>query len=249
MNIHIYSTDKECGQAAAEAGASLLRAVLKEKEFATIVVATGASQFEMLAHLVESPGISWNRVRGFHLDEYIGIPITHPASFRLYLWQRFVSRLPIPLHSFCYLDGERDPDKEARRASETLNLALPIDVAFIGIGENGHLAFNDPPADFTTKEPYILVELDEACRAQQMGEGWFASMDQVPRKAISMSVHHIMQSSHIICTVPDQRKAKAVMQTVEGEVRPEVPASMLQRHQHCALFLDTFSASLLNKSR
>lgn len=245
MNIHIYPTDKECGRAAAEAGAILLQEALKEKEQATMVIATGASQFDMLAHLVQLKGIAWDRVRGFHLDEYIGVPITHPASFRLYLWQRFVSRLPVPLHSFCYLDGEEDPLKEALRAGQALEQALPIDVAFIGIGENGHLAFNDPPADFTTTDPYITVELDAACRAQQMGEGWFDSLEQVPERAISMSVHHIMKSRHIICTVPDQRKARAVKEAVEGEITPVVPASILQKHSRCELFLDAFSSSLL----
>ncbi len=244
MNIEIISDKKQMGKAAAAAGAKLIREALAARGEANIIVATGASQFEMLEALVAEPGINWNRVTGFHLDEYVGLPIDHPASFRGYLWQRFVSRLPLPLRAFYFLDAERDAAAECRRVGEVLK-KHPIDVAFVGIGENGHLAFNDPPANFETEEPYLVVELDEACRRQQLGEGWFPTFDDVPRQAISMSVRQIMKSEAIICTVPDERKAEAVRNSVEGEVTPRVPASILQRHSACTLFLDPPAASLL----
>jgi glucosamine-6-phosphate deaminase len=246
MNIQIMPDKQQMGKAAAAAGAELVRAALAERGAANIIVATGASQFEMLAALSEAPGIDWHRVTGFHLDEYVGLPITHPASFRRYLWERFVSRLPLPLRAFHYLDGEGDPAAEAERVSEIIR-RHPIDVAFVGIGENGHLAFNDPPADFETEKPYIVVELDDACRRQQLGEGWFPTFEDVPRQAISMSVRQIMMSRAIICTVPDERKAEAVRNAVEAEVTPKVPASILQRHERCTLFLDRPAASLLRK--
>jgi glucosamine-6-phosphate deaminase len=246
MNIEIMPDKEQMGKAAAAAGAALVRKALAERGEANIIVATGASQFEMLAALSQQPDINWHRVTGFHLDEYVGLPITHPASFRLYLWQRFVSRLPLPLRSFHFLDGEGDPQQECQRVSEII-ARHPIDVAFVGIGENGHLAFNDPPADFETEEPYIVVQLDDACRRQQLGEGWFPTFDDVPRSAISMSVRQIMKSRAIICTVPDERKAEAVRNAVEGEVTPAVPASILQRHSCCSLFLDQPAASLLRK--
>jgi glucosamine-6-phosphate deaminase len=201
----------------------------------------------MLESLVGEPGIAWNHVTVFHLDEYVGLPITHPASFRKYLWERFASRLPLPPRAFHFIDGEGSPAAECARLAELIR-PVTIDVAFIGIGENGHVAFNDPPADFQTEEPYLVVELDEACRRQQHGEGWFESMDEVPREAISMSVRQIMASRSIICTVPDERKAAAVRDAVEGNITPEVPASILQEHPDCDLFLDPAAASRLATS-
>ena len=244
MDIKIMPDKQQMGKAAAAAGAELVRKALAERGAASIIVATGASQFEMLAQLSQERGIDWHHVTGFHLDEYVGLPITHPASFRRYLWERFVSRLPLPLRGFHYLDGEGDPAAEAARVSDIIR-SHPIDVAFVGIGENGHLAFNDPPADFETEVPYIVVQLDDACRRQQLGEGWFPTIDDVPREAISMSVRQIMKSRAIICTVPDERKAESVRNAVEGEVTPQVPASILQRHEHCTLFLDKPAGSLL----
>jgi glucosamine-6-phosphate deaminase len=246
MDIVIMADKRELGKAAAAAGAERLRAALRERGSANIIVATGASQFEMLEQLVREPDIAWPSVTAFHLDEYVGLPITHPASFRRYLWERFVSRLPLPLATFHYLDGERDARAECRRVGELI-CRHPIDVAFVGIGENGHLAFNDPPADFETTEPYIVVELDDACRRQQLGEGWFPTFEDVPRQAISMSVRQIMSSRAIVCTVPDERKAAAVRNAVEGEVTPHVPASILQRHQSATLFLDEPAASRLSQ--
>ena len=242
MNIETFSTKEEMGAAAAAHGVSKLQAVLAEKGSASFIVATGASQFEMLAKLAEAD-LPWNKLTGFHLDEYVGLSINHEASFRKYLWERFVSRLPLPLAAFHFLDGEEDADAECRRASELIE-QTSIDVAFVGIGENGHLAFNDPPADFETDQPYLTVDLDDACRQQQFGEGWFPSLDAVPRQAISMSVRQIMKSDAIVCTVPDERKAEAVKNATQGPVSPEVPASILQEHPDCRLFLDAAAASL-----
>jgi glucosamine-6-phosphate deaminase len=179
----------------------------------------------------------------FHLDEYIGISEEHPASFRKYLRERFADI--VAPGEFHYINGNADPIKECIRLGNLIS-KHPIDVAFVGIGENSHLAFNDPPADFTTDEAYIVVTLNEACRRQQMGEGWFATISDVPAKAISMSVKQIMKSKAIICTVPDLRKAEAVKKTVEGSISPEIPASILRNHEAVWLYLDNDSASLLS---
>ncbi|HEV2295050.1 MAG TPA: glucosamine-6-phosphate deaminase [Tepidisphaeraceae bacterium] len=244
MKTNISDTKQEMGRRAAEHGAELIRKAIDARGSANIIVATGASQFEMLQALANQPDIRWDKVTGFHLDEYVAMPITHDASFRKYLWERFVSKLPLPLAVFHYVNAETDPEGECRRLGELIK-QHPIDVAFIGIGENGHVAFNDPPADFETDEPFIVVQLDEACRRQQLGEGWFPTLDDVPTRAISMSVRQIMKSRSIACTVPDQRKAEAVRNSVQGPVTNQVPASILQKHEEVALFLDKAAASLL----
>jgi glucosamine-6-phosphate deaminase len=242
MDITI-STDKNgLGQRASKEGASLIRQAIAQQGQATIIVATGASQFEMLSALIEQPDIDWSRITAFHLDEYIGMPSTHPASFRKYLKERLVDKVPIG--TFHYINGEDNAQAECDRLAPLIN-AQPIDVAFMGIGENGHLAFNDPPADFETEEAYLIVDLDEDCRKQQLGEGWFATLEDVPQQAISMSIRQIMKSKHIVCSVPDQRKATAVQATVEGPITPQVPASILQQHPQTSLYLDQASASLL----
>ena len=244
MEIKIKSTPKELGQTAGKAGGELVRKAIALNGFANIILATGTSQFETLNQLIEELEIEWSKVTLFHLDEYIGLPITHPASFRKYLKERFISKVP-NLKGVNLIDGEIDPAAECERLS-ALILAHPIDVAFVGIGENGHLAFNDPPADFETEKPYIVVELDEACRKQQLGEGWFPSLEAVPTKAISMSVRQILKSKAIICSVPDLRKAQAVKNTIENSVSNLFPATALQLHPDCTCFLDTDSASLLS---
>lgn len=243
MNIVISETAAEMGRLAAECGAEVIRQALADRGEAAIIVATGASQFTVLENLIKQPNIDWTRVTGFHLDEYIGLSMDHPASFRGYLKQRFVDL--VPLKEFHYIDGEFDiPSVECGRLAELLR-HKKIDVAFVGIGENGHLAFNDPPADFETESPYIVVQLDEACRRQQLGEGWFPSLDDVPQQAISMTIRQIMKTSHIVCSVPDKRKAEAVANSVEGPVTPQVPASILQEHANTNLFLDVAAASRL----
>jgi len=235
------------GRRAAELGAQLIRKAIVDRGHANIVVATGKSQLEMIDALATLPDIAWNQVTGFHLDEYVGMSISHPASFRLYLWQRFISRLPLPLHEFYFLNGEQDCAGECERVGSIL-LGHPVDVAFVGIGENGHLAFNDPPADFENDDPFVLVDLDEACRRQQLGEGWFPDIESVPRKAITITVKQIMKSRSIICTVGDERKATAVRNAVQGNVDPMVPASILQQHDDVSLILDVAAASLLDKT-
>lgn len=245
--IHrIFDTKQQSGAAAAQEGGDLIRTALKSRGQASIIVATGASQFEMLKALAAQSDIDWHKVTAFHLDEYVGLSIRHPASFRKYLWERFVSRLPLPLAQFHYLDGEGDYQKVISEKSAEI-ARHSIDVAFIGIGENGHLAFNDPPADFNTEQPYLVVKLDEACRKQQVGEGWFGGMDDVPTHAISMSVRQILKSRAIICTVPDERKARAVKAAIEGPVTPQVPASILQKHEQTTIYLDRPAASLLSR--
>lgn len=241
MKIEVGATKDEMGRSAARAGAERIRRALKDRGEATIIVATGASQFETMMHLVREPAIDWSRVTCFHLDEYVGMTVKHPASFRRYLRERFVERLPIPIGAFHYIDAETDPEAECRRLRELISPVV-VDVAFVGIGENGHLAFNDPPADFETEEPFLVVALDERCRRQQLGEGWFARLDEVPERAISMSIRQILKSKSIVCTVPDERKAAAVALAIAGPVTPDIPASILQTHTACALFLDAYSA-------
>ena len=244
MHIKIADSRPAMGKYVAEAAAAHLQDILSKTSEANLVVATGSSQFEVLDCLVQMQDIDWSRVNGFHLDEYLGLPITHSASFCGYLKQRFVDR--VPLKSFFYLDGTLPPNELVQRACDKLR-DRPINLMLCGIGENGHLAFNDPPADFEVKEPYHLVELDEACRRQQVGEGWFDSLDQVPTQAISMTIHQILKSERILCSVPDRRKAEAVKQTLEGKVTPEVPASALSHHSATTLILDTTSSCLLSE--
>ena len=244
MKIWISATSEETGRRAAGQGAHLLREALASKPIATIVVATGASQFHLYDALVAEANIDWSRVEIFHLDEYVGLPATHPGSFRKYLAERFIDRLPTPPAAFYPIAGEDDPLVECGRLAELID-SRTIDVLFCGIGENGHLAFNDPPADFECDAAYLIVELDEACRRQQLGEGWFPKLSKVPKQAISMSIRQIMSAAAIVCTVPDERKAEAVRAAIEGEITADVPASILQKHEHCALFLDRESSRLL----
>ncbi|PHS01753.1 MAG: glucosamine-6-phosphate deaminase [Blastopirellula sp.] len=246
MQVIVRETKLESGKEAAQDGAAVIRAALAERGQATIIVATGASQFEVLAALVAEPEIDWSKVTCFHLDEYAGMSIEHPASFRKYLKERFVDQLPTPPAAFHYIDAEVDCQGECDRLGALIQNEQ-VDVAFIGIGENGHLAFNDPPADFETESPYLVVDLDEACRQQQQGEGWFATLDDVPKQAISMSVNRILKAGLIVCTVPDERKAAAVQKAVEGPVSPKLPASILQQHGSTRLYLDEPAASLLNQ--
>lgn len=243
MEISVFTDPIALGQQAGKIGAQLIRDAIQSQGFANIILATGTSQFETLKQLLQEKDIDWSKVTVFHLDEYIGLPITHPASFRKYLKERFFDQ--VNLKAFHLIDGEHDPEQECKRLSGIIE-KHPIDVAFVGIGENGHLAFNDPPADFHTKEPYIIVELDEACRMQQLGEGWFQDLASVPKRAISMSIHQIMQSKHVVCSVPDLRKAQSVKACLEGEISPMHPASILQHHGNCRIFLDSASSSLLS---
>jgi glucosamine-6-phosphate deaminase len=248
MNVEIRPDKAALGRRAAADGAAAIRSALTSRGECTVVLATGASQFEMLDALVEQPDIDWSKVTAFHLDEYVGLPSTHPASFRNYLQERFVARVP-QLGRFVPVAGDAaDLAAELDRLNALL-AGREVEVCFAGIGENCHLAFNDPPADFDVEAPYILVTLDEACRRQQLGEGWFPSLDAVPAQAISMSIRQILKSRRVILTVPDARKAPAVKAAVEGEISPHCPASILQTHRSCALYLDPPAASLLSQPR
>lgn len=245
MGKFIYKTKQEMGASAATSAARAIEKAIEEHGRANIILATGASQFEMLKNLVQAETVDFSKVTMFHLDEYIDMAEDHPASFRKFLKERFVEKVP-GLKAVHFINGDTgDPQQECRRVGSLIT-EHPIDAAMIGIGENGHLAFNDPPADFETEEPYLVVKLDEKCRKQQLGEGWFETLEQVPRRAISMSIRQIMKSACLIVTVPDERKAEAVKNALEGKVTPMCPASILQQHGNCKIFLDAEAASLLN---
>jgi glucosamine-6-phosphate deaminase len=241
--INVSENAKELGEAAGIAAAQLIREAIKANETAAIILATGTSQFETLNQLINEKDIDWSKVIMFHLDEYIGLPETSPASFRKYLKERFLSKVP-PLKAAYLINGETDAKAECLRLNDLIR-KHPVDVALVGIGENGHLAFNDPPADFETEQPFIIVELDAQCRKQQFNEGWFKTIEDVPRQAISMSIKQIVKSKHIICSVPDERKAIAVKNTLEQKVSNIYPASILQLHPDCRFFLDKASAASL----
>jgi len=243
MQTFVFPTKQQMAEAAAAQAARSLQDAIARRGHATFVAATGASQFEFLEALTSLEGIDWARTTMFHLDEYIGLPESHPASFRRYLRERLIERVhPGTVH---LIRGDApDPQAECRRLNALIS-QYEIDVAFVGIGENGHLAFNDPPADFTVDDPYIIVNLDMACRRQQLGEGWFASIDEVPRQAISMSIRQILRARAIVCTVPDRRKAQAVHDCLTGEITPWHPASILRQHEQAYIFLDAEATTLL----
>ena len=245
MDIRVFPGKAEMGAAAAAQAEGLIREAIAARGSANVIAATGASQFEFLDALTRAPGVDWARTVFFHLDEYVGLPASHPASFRRYLKERIVDR--VSPGAFHRIEGDAaDPAAECARVGALL-ARHPIDAAFVGIGENGHLAFNDPPADFETEAPYLVVELDDACRRQQLGEGWFKSLDEVPRRAISMSVRQILKSRAILCVVPDARKAQAVRDCLEGGVSPLHPASALQQHPRATVYLDPPAAALLER--
>ncbi len=248
MKIFVDQTSKASGHRAAEQGAALILAALKERGEAHIILATGASQFDMLDALVSRQDIDWSKCSVFHLDEYVGLSDDHPASFVGYLNQRFVKRVSNLGHFESINGAESDTQKEIVRLNARL-VTRSIDVAFIGIGENGHLAFNDPPADFETDSPYLKLPLDHACRSQQVSEGWFEKLEDVPTEAITMSIPQILKSRAIICTVPDARKAAAVRDAVEGPYGNICPASALQKHASTWLFLDAPAAGQLRKEK
>lgn len=245
MNLKIFDNKRALSVAAAQQASAVLRATIAKQGRARIVAATGASQLDFLDALTKSAGIDWPRVEMFHLDEYVGLPITHRASFRKYLLENLISKTGISHYHL--LDGEADPEEVIRQVGKKL-VSAPIDVAFVGIGENAHLAFNDPPADFQTAKPYLIVKLDEPCRRQQVGEGWFTDISEVPQQAISMSVRQILKAKEIIAVVPDARKANAVKASLEGEVRTTAPASILRTHSATTLYLDRESAALLDEA-
>jgi glucosamine-6-phosphate deaminase len=245
MKLVVCNNKFSLGLAAAQHAATAIRNAALGNGKARIIAATGAAQFEFLDALTSMQEIDWQRVTMFHLDEYIGLPDSHPASFAKYLQDRLIGKAGIK--DAHLLSGEENPGGIISRVGKALSSA-PIDIAFVGIGENGHIAFNDPPADFVTEEPYLVVNLDEACRRQQLGEGWFRSLSDVPRQAISMSVKQVLKAKEIICIVPDARKAEAVRACFEGEISPSAPASILRTHPNTTVYLDTHSAALLKPS-
>jgi glucosamine-6-phosphate deaminase len=244
MLLKVFSDRVALGKAAAEQAAVAIRRAIEERSQARIIAATAASQLEFLDALTKAPGIDWSKVEAFHLDEYIGLPVTHPGSFRKMLLEQVVGKTGIT--SYHLLDGDAvDPMEVLRRAGKEL-ASKPVDIAFLGIGENGHIAFNDPPADFETEQPYIVVNLDEACRQQQVGEAWFADISQVPKRAISMSVRQILKAREILAVVPGARKAQAVKTCFERAISPMAPASILRTHPNATVYLDKDSAALLD---
>lgn len=244
MRIEIFPDKFALGRAAARRAAALIRQAIDARGRARILAATGNSQLQFLDALTREPDVNWSEVEMFHLDEYVGLSADHPASFRKYLFERFIAKTR--LGRYHLLDAERDAERTVRDEGAAL-AAAPVDVAFAGIGENGHLAFNDPPADFQTEQPYLIVRLDEACRRQQVGEGWFPTLADVPERAISISIRQLMKADEIVCVVPEARKADAVKRCLEGPVTPLAPASILQTHPRATVFLDRDSAGRLGR--
>jgi glucosamine-6-phosphate deaminase len=244
MILKVFEEKASLAKAAADHAATAVTRAIRDRGKARVIAASAASQFEFLDALTATPGIDWKRVELFHLDEYIGLPMSHPASFCKFLQERLIGKAGIT--SYHLLNGEENPVKVIRETSRFLS-AAPIDVAFVGIGENGHLAFNDPPADFETEEPFIVVNLDEACRLQQVGEGWFKDLSTVPTQAISMSVRQVMKSKEILAVVPDARKAHAIKACFDGEINRMAPSSILRTHRNATVYLDTHSAALLSR--
>ncbi|MCG8309126.1 MAG: glucosamine-6-phosphate deaminase [Cytophagales bacterium] len=244
MNTKTFDTPALMGEAAGNHAALKIESAISEYGEANIILATGASQFHTLKTLVGYGIIDWSKVTVFHLDEYLGIDEHHPASFRLYLKQRFLEHVG-SVREFHFIDGTAENPRDECKRLNDLVAPLEIQVALVGIGENGHLAFNDPPADFEVEDPYIIADLDKKCRLQQVGEGWFDGLEDVPTQAISMTVKQIMKSKSIICSVPDERKARAVKDCVLGEISNMHPASILQNHGDCTIYLDKESAKLL----
>ena len=241
LNVRIFISSGEAGCSAAEFVVSGLNNAISEKGKANLILATGASQFDFLKALKKSPHIDWTKITVFHLDEYKAMSDQHPASFRKYLRERILEEVK-PSRVY-FLQGDAPDIKSELQRYEDLLRSNPIDVACIGIGENGHIAFNDPAvADFNDPQSVKEVKLDEACRKQQLGEGWFDSLEEVPSHALSLTIPAIMNCRTISCVVPDTRKAIAVFQTVHGPITTECPASILRTHNDTTLFLDQYSA-------
>ena len=245
METFVFKSKKQMGRAAAAAASQQIKKAIADRGRANIILATGTSQFETLKNLARCRTIDWSRVTMFHLDEYIGLDQDHPASFRRYLKERFLDKVDA-LKAVHFINADAaDPLAECERLGKII-AAHPIDAALVGIGENGHLAFNDPPADFQTQEPFIIVRLDQRCRRQQLTEGWFDKLEDVPKQAVSMSIPQIIKSACIIVSAPDRRKTRAVRDALEAKVTNMCPASILQTHPDCKVFLDEAAASLLS---
>ncbi|MCB0647112.1 MAG: 6-phosphogluconolactonase [Saprospiraceae bacterium] len=243
FNVIRCETQEELGRMAGEAAISTILAAIQERGQANIVMATGTAQYATLKYMIADTRIDWSKVVMFHLDEYIGIPGDHKASFRKFLTERFLDHVS-PLKKTHLINGFEDADAEIEFLNEEIS-KHKIDLSLIGIGENGHIAFNDPPADFETESPFIKVALDDKCRMQQVGEGWFNDLDEVPTHAISMSVRHMLKTAKIIASIPDARKALPVSDTVNKAIDPWFPSTYIRKHHDCTLYVDAFSAELL----
>ena len=243
MNMYVLETPAELGKSAAKQAADLIKEAIASKGSARILLSTGASQFDTITNL-RAADIDWTKVEMFHLDEYIGISPDHPASFEKYLRERFIGS-ELKLKKAHFIKGMQDPAQAIAHVTAEIRKA-PIDVALIGIGENAHIAFNDPPANFDTKEAFIIVDLDEACKQQQVREGWFATLDDVPKHAITITPYEIMQSKVVISAVPHVQKANAIKNTMENDVTNMVPSTLLKTHADWSLYLDKASASMLS---
>lgn len=242
MKVIISKDANSLGRNAAEYIAKLINDAIKEKGEARIVLSTGASQLTTLEPLI-TKDVDWSKVTMFHLDEYVDLPETHPASFRKYLKERLINK--VDLKAAYLVDGTEesiaDLTEELRRK--------PIDVGLIGIGENGHIAFNDPPADLETKEAYIIVNLNDTCKKQQVGEGWFATVDDVPKQAVSMTVYQILQCEKIVSCVPYAVKADAIKWTLENDATNMIPATMLKGHKDVVIYADEDSFSKVDENK
>ena len=242
MAVYILDNSEELGEKAADLIAKKLNEAIEKRGQARIILSTGASQFETIKYLVEK-NVDWEKVTMFHLDEYLELPETHKASFRRYLKERFTSKVPVKVH---FVNTEGDVEENLKELTREIRKDI-IDIGVIGIGENGHIAFNDPPADFETQEAYRIVALEERCRKQQLNEGWFPTLDEVPFKAVSMTPYQIMQCETIVSSVPGERKAEAVRNTLKSEEDTNmVPATLLKTHKDWHLFLDKESSSLID---
>ena len=239
MEIRICKDRYELGKSAARLVAQTINETIAEKGGARIALSTGASQFDTLACLIKE-NVDWSKVEMFHLDEYVELPESHIASFRKYLKEKFTSK--VKLKAAYFVDGTEENRKAlCKKISES-----PIDIGLIGIGENAHIAFNDPPADFDTEEPYIVVNLNDTCKKQQVGEGWFECADDVPKQAVSMSVKQIMKCRKIVSCVPYAVKADAVQKTLSGELSNQIPATILKTHNDFTLYIDSESSEKLS---
>jgi glucosamine-6-phosphate deaminase len=242
MAERIFRTAQLAAEAAAEYAIVRIRHAIHEKGQARVVAATGVTQIELLARLVAASTVDWARVELFQLDEYIGVGPDHPASFTRFIQERLVSKTGI--RHVHLLDGLGNPESECQGAAKAIRRAL-IDITLMGIGENGHLAFNEPPADFTTEKAFLTVDLAEQTRVQQMNEGWFSELGEVPRRAITMSIPQILKSRSLLCIATGARKAEAVQRSFAGAITEMVPASALQGHSDAMVFLDREAAKLL----
>ncbi len=241
MYINIAKTRDDLGKNAAKYVADALVDIINRNGYARIVLSTGASQFETLQHLVEYKNIDWSKVEMFHLDEYVGLPETHVASFRKYLKERFISK--VNLMGYYLVDG--DPSHIPALTAKLRE--KPVDIGLIGIGENSHIAFNDPPCDFNNENAYIVVDLNDTCKKQQVGEGWFATPDDVPKQAISMTCWQIMQCKKIVTCAPGAVKANAIKWSLYENLSNQYPGTLLRFHPDWALFLDADSGKYVKQ--